>query len=346
MSRTKPAVPRQSLFDPETGAFAVNIRDIGGDDSELRESLKEFGCVKEFPALVDENGVVLVGHRRMKIAEEERIEPVIKKLNLGSGDTGDAERLKLAIVSNIGAKPMTKGDRQRIAKHLYGEREWTMERIAEALNVAQSTITEDLRGLSAVDKPSRPKGGRPKGSRSRKKVPIQTPDPASDAKEPPPPPQASPVEPAKPDNLEPSPPITPRAGKPDAKPDTTSAESEQHEPEREAVTEPQYGYDLVGTLTALYSFKLIGDLAEKSLPAILEAKPPFDYLDLLELGKAIVDLARAWKSHDRRTQPRKPAQKTATPPANDLDGIPGFLRRERTGDNGHAASTNPKVPEV
>ena len=51
-----------------------------------------------------------------------------------------------------------------------------MERIAEALNVAQSTITEDLRGLSTADKPSRPKGGRPKGSRSRKKAPIQTPE--------------------------------------------------------------------------------------------------------------------------------------------------------------------------
>ena len=51
-----------------------------------------------------------------------------------------------------------------------------MERIAEALNVAQSTITEDLRGLSTADKPSRPKGGRPKGSRSRNKAPIQTPE--------------------------------------------------------------------------------------------------------------------------------------------------------------------------
>jgi hypothetical protein len=28
-----------------------------------RESLKKFGWVKELPALVDENGVVLVGHR-------------------------------------------------------------------------------------------------------------------------------------------------------------------------------------------------------------------------------------------------------------------------------------------
>jgi hypothetical protein len=63
MNRKLSAAPRQSLFDPKTGAFALNIRDIGGDDSELLESLKKFGWIKEFPALVDENGVVLVGHR-------------------------------------------------------------------------------------------------------------------------------------------------------------------------------------------------------------------------------------------------------------------------------------------
>src|SRR6516162_637549 len=125
MSSTRSAAPQQrSLFDPKTGAFAVNIRDIDGDDSELRESLKEFGWVKDFPALVDENGVVLVGHRRMKIAEEEKIEPVIKTLTIGNGDAVDAERVKLAIVSNIGSKPMTKEDRKRIAEHLYGAREW------------------------------------------------------------------------------------------------------------------------------------------------------------------------------------------------------------------------------
>jgi hypothetical protein len=115
MNRTKSAPSRQSLFDPKTGAFALNIRDIGGDDSELRESLKQFGWLDDFPALADENGVVLVGHRRMKIAEEEKIEPVIKTLGIGNGDAADAKRVKLAIVSNIGAKPMTSEDRKRIA---------------------------------------------------------------------------------------------------------------------------------------------------------------------------------------------------------------------------------------
>jgi hypothetical protein len=39
-----------------------------------------------------------------------------------------------------------------------------MECIAEALNVSHQTIGRDLEGLSIVDKPPRPKGGRPKGS--------------------------------------------------------------------------------------------------------------------------------------------------------------------------------------
>jgi len=201
------AARQQSLFDPKTGAFAGNIRDIGGDDSELRESLKEFGWVNEFPALVDENGVVHVGHRRMKIAKEENIEPAIKNLNLGKGDAADAKRLRLAIISNIGSKPMTREDRKRIAEHLYGERAWTMERIAEALNVAQSTITEDLRDLSTVDKSNHaktktnPKGaGRPKGSRSKK------PDLAPAAKEPP-----SPLAP----EPQHAPPISPPVGQTD-----------------------------------------------------------------------------------------------------------------------------------
>jgi hypothetical protein len=217
MSSSKSVTLRQqSLFDPEIGAFALNIPDINGDDSELRESLKQFGWVKEFPALADENGVVLVGHRRLKIAEEEKIEPVIKKLRLGKGDAADAKRLRLALVSNIGFKAMTAKDRGRIAEHLYGERKWTMARIAEALNVNEATVSRDLRNscmrqeLKHTKTVSNPKGaGRPKGSRSRKK-----PDPAPEAKEPP-------VEPV-------SPPITPSAG----------AEAEQCEPEHEAVTEP------------------------------------------------------------------------------------------------------------
>ena len=90
---------------------------------------------------------------------------MIKQLTIGKGDDADAARLALAIASNIGSKPMTRDDRIRIAKYLYGERECTQEQIATQLGVSQNTISLDLSSLSIIDKPKRPKGGRPKGKR-------------------------------------------------------------------------------------------------------------------------------------------------------------------------------------
>lgn len=159
-------MPLNDPFNPKTGEFADNIRLPGGDDlSELRASMKSLGWLKQFPAIVDERDVVLVGHRRMKVAKQLGIEPVVEKFTFGQGDEADAARLKLAIASNIGFKSMTRDDRQRIAKYLYGEREWTMQQIANALDVSQKQISRDLEGLDVTSKPpSRPKGGRPKGS--------------------------------------------------------------------------------------------------------------------------------------------------------------------------------------
>jgi len=148
------------------GEFVKNIRAIGGDDTELRESLKAFGWVPEFPALVDENEVVLVGNRRVKIAKELGIEPVFEMVNCGKGSEADARRFKLAIASNIGHQAMTAADRKRIAQHLYGQ-EWTVRRIAEALSVGKSTVARDVEDCPKVGQSktaSNPKGsGRPKG---------------------------------------------------------------------------------------------------------------------------------------------------------------------------------------
>jgi DeoR/GlpR family transcriptional regulator of sugar metabolism len=41
---------------------------------------------------------------------------------------------------------------------------FTMEQIATQLSVSQRTISTDLKGLEVASKPSRPEGGRPKGS--------------------------------------------------------------------------------------------------------------------------------------------------------------------------------------
>jgi ParB-like chromosome segregation protein Spo0J len=154
-------MPKNQVIDQ----LVNNVRRIDlSENIELRQSMQAFGWLKQFPAFADEHGVILVGLRRLKIARELGIEPVVETLKLGRGEQADAERLKLAIASNIGFKQMTKEDRQRIAEHLYGECEWTMARIAEALAVSEPTVHRDLKGSFIVKEPQRPKGGRPKGS--------------------------------------------------------------------------------------------------------------------------------------------------------------------------------------
>jgi len=147
--------------------FADNIRGNGRDDTtELSGSLQTFGWVKEFPAIQDERGVTLVGHRRLKVAEELGIEPVVKTMQLGQGDEADAYRLRLAIASNLGSKPFSDADKRRMAEYLYGEKGWTMIRIGEAIMVSQQRVSQLLATSN-----SRPPGraGRPKGSTRRSK---------------------------------------------------------------------------------------------------------------------------------------------------------------------------------
>ena len=150
-------------FNPMSGVFSSNIRLGRGPDDmeELRASMQEFGWVPEFPALKDKRGVLLTGHRRMKLAEELGIEPEIKVLtDLGVGDEHDIRRIKISLASNLGFKPMTPSDRKAFAASLYLEG-WTMAAIGEVLRVTQQTISNDLQGLQITGKPRRPKGGRP-----------------------------------------------------------------------------------------------------------------------------------------------------------------------------------------
>jgi ParB-like chromosome segregation protein Spo0J len=164
------------LFDPKDGRFAENIRKLPKDDSELRESMKHSGWIEHLPAFIDENDVVIVGHRRMKIAEELKIKPIIHKVKFGKGQDADTKRLQFAIASNTGGKDLTKHDRKRIAVQLYEQDNWTQQAIADAMNVSRETIRDDLLDLadSAKSKkqpktPTNPRGsGRRKGNRPSK----------------------------------------------------------------------------------------------------------------------------------------------------------------------------------
>jgi transposase len=129
-------------------------------DDELRASLKG-GWNKELPAIKDENDTLLVGHRRMKIALEEHIEPAVKVVTFGTGPEAEAERIRLANVSNIGGAPLTMEDRKRQAERLYKDG-LTMEAIGRMLGVTHKTISKDLDGFVPEVQTPRPKGGRPK----------------------------------------------------------------------------------------------------------------------------------------------------------------------------------------
>jgi hypothetical protein len=135
-------------FNPHNGAFAENIRALGREDpAELRESMREFGWIPELPALADERGAIIVGHRRLAVAKELGIAPVTRKIEFGFSDAADARRVKLALASNLGGKPLSKKDREKIAKHLYVDAEWTIKAIAEALNISEAQISAYLSGV-------------------------------------------------------------------------------------------------------------------------------------------------------------------------------------------------------
>jgi len=163
----------RDAFNPEDGKFRENVRITDTDavrDEELRESMRAFGWLRELPAIKDEHGVVIVGHRRMRIAAEIGISqpwPVITE-TFGDGDAGDAQRFRLALATNIGGAPLTKADRAELAKYLYGDRNWTMARIGDALGVSIATIQRDLTGFTPDGEIDRPKGGRPKNAVTRK----------------------------------------------------------------------------------------------------------------------------------------------------------------------------------
>jgi ParB-like chromosome segregation protein Spo0J len=150
-----------------------NIRDIVGlDDGELRASMRKSGWLEQLPAYADENGVLVIGHRRMKIAKELKIEPVVKTITFGNGSDADAKRLELAIASNIGAAGLSKKERERVATLAY-QHGYTQEQISKLLGVSQKTVSKDLNYTKGINSTraktaSNPKGaGRPKGTKEK-----------------------------------------------------------------------------------------------------------------------------------------------------------------------------------
>jgi hypothetical protein len=159
----------------DIATLVASLRDTDMDDTELTGSIKQHGWIKGLPAIQDENGVTLVGNRRMRIARELGITPEIWTIAFGAGPDAEAGRLKLAVLSNLGGEPLSQKVRARLAKQFYSTGKWTQQAIADKLGVSQYTISKDLGNLLVTNKSkhtktaTNPKGsGRPKGSKGSK----------------------------------------------------------------------------------------------------------------------------------------------------------------------------------
>ena len=172
--RGEPLIPKSplpDLFDPQTGLWRDNIRNFKTEDlKELRESMEQLGWLPHLPAVLDENGVVIAGHRRLEVARELGIAPVVKKITFGEGPAGEAERVALALGSNVGNEKISATDRKAIARTLYGSDRYSMEKIGELLRVSAMTISRDLSGFNIVKTETRgrpPKKPEPRPNRRR-----------------------------------------------------------------------------------------------------------------------------------------------------------------------------------
>lgn len=163
-------------FNKSFGDFKDGTREDLGDLTELTESMRAFGWIDAVGrALADEHGVVLAGRRRLEVAKRLGItrtnegNPLTVTLpSFGEGNAADAERVKLALVSDLGRKPLTKPDRRKIAKRLYQDENWSMDDIAQALGVNQATVSRDLaEGAPAVSMQVHENGGSTKSPRKR-----------------------------------------------------------------------------------------------------------------------------------------------------------------------------------
>jgi len=181
-SKMYPHAPDESLgdiFNPQLSdaVFAENLRPPGNLD-ELRESMRVFGWLPHHPAIQDERGVTLVGHRRLAAAEAEGVKPQIVTIVCGQGDAADVERFRLAWASNLGGKAPTKAERTKIEAHLFG-RGWTMKRIGEAVGVSRKSVSVDLKGHPVLVTIGNKKRADGRGAKTGSvKVPSLTPDDA------------------------------------------------------------------------------------------------------------------------------------------------------------------------
>lgn len=128
-ARSDPHAVLQDAFDRNKEGFIYQRKDELGSLDDLRASMGALGWLESYPAIVDEHGEVLNGRRRIAVAKELGIEPVIKRIRFGEGDAADAQRYAVVIAGNN----LSSEDQALISKALLGNEKWDMPRLGEAL---------------------------------------------------------------------------------------------------------------------------------------------------------------------------------------------------------------------
>jgi transposase len=159
------------LFNPESGKWALsNPRDTTSKaaqkaDRDLRAAMLGAGFMRTKPIIVDENGVVLSGHRReamaLKLTEEfpdrKDLAPIyetLKKATVG-------EKVWEALNSNYGILGTTPADRKQQAVDLT-LRGWNIADIADKLAVSEMSVYRYIKDITPVKlPPGKAKRGRP-----------------------------------------------------------------------------------------------------------------------------------------------------------------------------------------
>lgn len=117
-------------------------------EDALRESINRWGVI--VPVVVDQNGQVIDGHHRQRIARELGVDYGVQQIEVGSEDDARA----IAATLNTDRRHMDIDQRRAIVAHLR-EQGHSLRAIAGAVGVSAKTVHQDLSTVTQVTVPDR-----------------------------------------------------------------------------------------------------------------------------------------------------------------------------------------------